>query len=131
MDHAGSPPLYAGDHLPVRRRAGYYHHGIYCGDGMVVQFGGRVKDKLHARIQEVPLSTFAQGGKVERVDHGQLTWPVAGWSLPPALPPERIVARAQCLASLGIEGAYNLFGNNCETVALWCVAGFGEPCFQG
>ncbi|MGP8161593.1 MAG: lecithin retinol acyltransferase family protein [Candidatus Dormibacteria bacterium] len=30
-----------GDHLRVRR-LGYFHHGIYVGDGRVVQVGGRI-----------------------------------------------------------------------------------------
>ena len=119
-------PLRPGDHLRVRRPAGYYHHGIYTGEGTVVQFGGRVLDKRSAKIEEVPLSCFTGGGIPQKVDHSQLKWPVAGWKLPPALPPDRIIARARCLATLNIAGAYNLFGNNCETVALWCVCGFGE-----
>ncbi len=119
-------PFQPGDHLRVRRRAGYHHHGIYTGDGTVVQFGGRVLDKPHAKIEEVPFSCFERDGKAEKVDHSQLRWPVADWKLPPALPSERIVARARCLARQRVEGAYNLFGNNCETVALWCVSGFGE-----
>jgi hypothetical protein len=36
------------------------------------------------------------------------------------------VARARCLANTQSEGAYNLAGRNCETVALWCVSGLGE-----
>lgn len=119
-------PLQPGDHLRVRRPVGYYHHGIYTGERTVVQFGGRVLDKRHAKIDEVPLSCFADGGTPQRVDHSQLNWLLAGWKLPPALPPDITVARARCLAASNIEGAYNLFGNNCETVALWCVCGFGE-----
>ena len=126
MNRTWEVPFQPGDHLRVRRHAGYYHHGIYAGEGTVVQFGGRVVDKPDAKIEEVPLSSFERDGTAERVDHSQLRWPVAGWKLPPALPPERIVARARCLARQGVQGAYNLFGNNCETVALWCVAGFGE-----
>ena len=30
--------LNAGDHLRVKRRLGYYHHGIYAGDDRVVLF---------------------------------------------------------------------------------------------
>jgi hypothetical protein len=38
----------------------------------VVQFGGRVADKAHAKIEEVPRSSFERDGKAERVDHSQL-----------------------------------------------------------
>src|SRR6266436_7511930 len=44
-----------GDHLRVWRRL-YFHHGIFTGDDIVVQFGGRVLDKPHARISAVPLA---------------------------------------------------------------------------
>lgn len=104
-------------------RGFYWHHGIYVGDGSVVQFGGRIADKPHARIDEVPLSEFERGGRAIVVDHSDLRWPIARWKLPDPYPPERIVARARCLAAHGI-GVYNLVGRNCET--LWCVCGMGE-----
>jgi Lecithin retinol acyltransferase len=47
--------LNAGDHLRVKRRLGYYHHGIYAGDDRVVQFGGGIKP--NARIEEVDLAS--------------------------------------------------------------------------
>jgi Lecithin retinol acyltransferase len=113
-----------GDHLRVCRGL-YYDHGLYVGDKGVLQFGGRVADKPHARVDDVPLSCFVRRGKAEVVDQRKLTW-VGLWKLPPALPPERIVARARCLAQVQPEGVYNLIGRNCETVALWCVCGMGE-----
>lgn len=119
-----------GDHLRVRRSVyhtgiSYYHHGIYVGDDCVVQFGGVIFDKPHARIEEVPLWCFLRGGRAEIVDQSKLTW-IRLWKLPPPLPRDRIVARARCLAVQGSEGTYNLVGRNCETVALWCVCGMGE-----
>jgi HRAS-like suppressor 3 len=69
-----------GDHLKVRR-PGYWHHGIYVGDGRVVQFGGSVFDKPHARIAEVPFVEFERRGRAERVDHDRLTW-LGLWKLP-------------------------------------------------
>jgi hypothetical protein len=113
-----------GDHLRVGRGL-YGHHGVYVGDGHVVQFGGWIGDKRHTRVEEVPLSGFLRGGRAEVVDHSNLTW-LGLWKLPPPLPPDRIVARARCLARERSEGAYNLVGRNCETVALWCVCGMGE-----
>jgi hypothetical protein len=127
-----------GAHLKVFRRGLYWHHGIYVGDDRVVQFGAggaprrprglvsALADKHHAKIEEVSLHDFDPDGEAVVVDQSELRWPVAGWKLPPPLPPERIVARARCLAGLSVAGAYNLLGNNCETVALWCVSGFGE-----
>jgi len=95
------------------------------GDERVVQFGGGIWDKSRARIEEVPLDCFLRDGTAEVVDQSKLTW-VGLWRLLPALPPERIVARARCLASMPSERIYNLIGRNCETVALWCVCGMGE-----
>ena len=55
-----------GDHLRVWR--GYFwHHGTYVGDDRVVQFGGGIFDKRHACVEEVTLSDFLQGGRVEVV----------------------------------------------------------------
>jgi hypothetical protein len=113
-----------GDHLQVWRRF-YYHHGVYLGDDRVVQFGGRVSDKPHARIDEVELAAFEQSGIAQVVEHGRHSWPGI-WDLPPADPPERIVDRARWLVDHHPDGAYNVFGRNCESIANWCVAGYGE-----
>src|SRR5207247_1774306 len=107
-----NPKFSPGDHLRVRRGL-YYHHGIYVGNNQVVQFGGRIGDKAHAKIAVVPFACFLRGDRAEVVDQSKLTW-LGLWKLPPALPPERIVARARCLAERQSEGAYNLVGRNCE-----------------
>lgn len=92
----------------------------------MVQFGGGIFDKAHSRVEEVSLRHFERGhAPVQVVDHSNLTW-IGLWKLPPPLPPERIVARARCLAERSVDAAYNLVGRNCETVALWCVCGMGE-----
>jgi hypothetical protein len=112
----------AGDHLKVSRGL-YAHHAIYVGEDRVVQFGGRILDKPEARIQEVLLREFQRSGEVSVVDHSRrlkMFWLIP---VPPVLPPERIVARAKCLASHNEAGAYNVLGRNCETIALWCVCG--------
>ena len=116
-----------GDHLRLRR-FGYFHHGIYIGDGMVVQFGGSAWEKPRAKIDEVPISSFEKRGHAEVVDHSRLIWlPFGlGWHAPERYEPERIVARARCLARTQPAGVYNLFGRNCETVANWCAYGMGE-----
>jgi hypothetical protein len=92
----------------------------------VVQFGGRILDKPEARIQEVPFSEFQRGGKVGVVDHSRRSWMFGVIPTSPTLPPERIVARARCLAIQNEAGAYNVLGRNCETIALWCVCGAVE-----
>jgi hypothetical protein len=116
--------LQPGDHLRVWRGVDY-HHGIYVGDNRVVQFGGSIFDKPHAKIAEVSLGEFQRCGRAQVVDHSGLMW-LRLWPLPPAYAPERIVARARCLARTQPAGVYNLVGRNCETVALWCVCGMGE-----
>jgi Lecithin retinol acyltransferase len=121
VDFAAFKPA---DHLRVRRRL-YYYHGIYVGDGRVVQFGGGAGNKRHNRIEEVQFATFASGGRVELVDQARLTW-IGLWRLPPPFPPDQIVARARCLVAHDADAAYNLIGRNCETVALWCACGMGE-----
>ena len=114
-----------GDHLKVSR-ALYAHHGIYVGEGRVVQFGGRILDKPQARIQEVPFPEFQRRGKVSVVDHSRRMRMFGLIPVPPVLPPEKIVARARCLASQNEAGVYNVLGRNCETIALWCVCGAVE-----
>jgi hypothetical protein len=74
-------PFAAGDRLRVWRGL-YYHHGIGVGEDRLVQFGGSIFDKPHARIEEVPLSCFLRGGRAEVVDQSKLTW-VGRWKLPP------------------------------------------------
>jgi len=49
-----------GDHLQVRRKLGYNHHGIYINDDRVIQFGGGIFDKPHAAIEAVPLKTSSR-----------------------------------------------------------------------
>ena len=64
-----------------------------------MQFGGSAFDKLHARIEEVDLSTFERTGRTTVVDHSGLTR-LGLWELPPPFPPDRIVARARWLCSV-------------------------------
>jgi hypothetical protein len=113
-----------GDHLRVWRGL-YFHHGIYTGDNIVVQFGGRVLDKRHARISEVPIAEFERCGRGRLVEHGVHKWPGI-YDLPPADSVERIVARAPGLVKHSPPGTYSIFGRNCESIANWCVCGYGE-----
>ncbi len=106
-----------GDHLRVRRRIGYWHHGIYESDDRVIQFGGRISDKQRANIQQVSLEIFESGGMAQVVRHPQLFGP---WGGGPDSP-EVIVARAEWLLANHPDSQYNVAGWNCEHVANFCV----------
>lgn len=95
--------LIPGCHLAARRTL-YCHHGIYAGEGKVI---------AHLRdfgITECSFEEFAAGDEVFVIDHGSdqiYTYPQA-------------LERARSM--LGV-GGYNLFSNNCEHFATWCLTG--------
>ncbi len=99
-----------GDELRVDRGFFYHHDACYIGNGAVVQFGGRIKDKRHALIHEASLTDFAKGGRVKVVEHDELDRAAA-------------VERALWLLHNPPPTTYNLFGYNCEHVAHWCATG--------
>ena len=74
-----------GDHLHVRRRGLYHHHGIYISDDHVIQFGSGITllDKTHTSVGAVSLDEFEQGGTAQRVRHGYESWLGTGYH-PPA-----------------------------------------------
>ncbi len=94
--------LYLGDHLKVAR-IGYTHHGIYCGQGIVIA-------KTQEGVKEYTLDEFADGALIKTV------------SIKGDLPFSRgeIVNRAR--SRLG-EQHYNLLTDNCEHFANWCTTG--------
>jgi hypothetical protein len=94
-----------GAHIYVERDL-YSHHGIDCGDGTVIDFAGRGGGKDTACIRRVGLAEFAQGALVQTRSYGS------------CYSPEVIVARA--VSIIGQSG-YDLFSNNCEHFATWCV----------
>ena len=96
-----------GDILRVGR-IGFYHYGIDAGRGRVIHYNGRPYDKRNACIKEVTLKVFLKGGVKEVVK-------VATESSV-----EDILARAG--ACIG-EKRYNLFFNNCEHFAKYCMTG--------
>ncbi len=49
-----NPLLKLGDHL-IARRVGYTHHGLYLGDGNVLEY------LMNEGVTIVPLSSFANG----------------------------------------------------------------------
>ncbi|MCC5787056.1 MAG: lecithin retinol acyltransferase family protein [Phycisphaerales bacterium] len=92
-----------GDHIKVARR-GYTHHGIDMGDGTVVEY-----DKFSGTIRRVDMAAFVgDAPEVRVVEHDD------------GFPPEKIADRA--MLRMG-ESAYQLFSNNCEQFAYWCVTG--------
>ena len=96
-----------GDHICVRRFI-YWHHGIDCGDGMVIHYAGSPLQRKHAKIEHAPLEKFTKGAKVRLVRYT------------PAPPPDEVMERAE--RRLG-ENRYKLIFNNCEHFARWCMTG--------
>lgn len=96
-----------GAHIYVER-ALITHHGIDCGDWTVIDFAGRDGGKDTACIRRVSLAEFARGAPVKTRTYGS------------CYSPEVVVARA---ASMIGRSGYDLFSNNCEHFATWCVTG--------
>jgi hypothetical protein len=96
-----------GAHIYVERDL-YSHHGIDCGDGTVIDFAGQGGGKDTACIRRVTLAEFAQGAPVQTRSYGS------------CYSPEVIVARATSMVG---RSGYDLFSNNCEHFATWCVTG--------
>ena len=94
-----------GDHIRVRRW-GYSHHGVGVDDGMVVHFTGTPGSMRGAAIRREPIETFAAGGRVEVIEYAE------------RFEADEAVCRAE--SRLG-ESGYNLYGNNCEHFARWCL----------
>lgn len=101
--------LYPGDELRVDRGA-YHHHALYVGDGVVVQFGGRIKDKRHASIHYASVTDFRKGARVKVVEHDEMDRAA-------------VVSRAQWLVENPPPTTYHVLGYNCEHVARWCATG--------
>jgi Lecithin retinol acyltransferase len=126
----GTNGFMPGMHIRVRRRLGYFHHGIYVGDDEVIQFGGRIMDKPTATVGAVSLVAFESGGRAEAVEHDRehalmrtLILPTPPW-LPAAEAPEKIICRARWLAANHPPGRYHLVGYNCEHAANFCATGW-------
>jgi Lecithin retinol acyltransferase len=119
-----------GDHLQVRRRPGYYHHGIYVSEDRVIQFGSGVTltHKDSSSVDAVSLAQFEDGGTVGVVQKGKDSW-FTGHH-PAADEPWRIVARAEFLLKLQPKLPYNLIGHNCEIIANMCASGGWTESYQ-
>ena len=106
LSPAREPPL--GAHLVTPRR-GFAHHGIYVGQGRVVQYGGLCAGLRRGPVEEVILSRFSQGRPVYvRLEDSR------------RFDQDEVVHRAG--SRLG-ENRYKLLTNNCEHFCEWCVHG--------
>jgi hypothetical protein len=98
-----------GDHIYVRRSAGYTHHGIDCGDENVIHFTGEPgMEKIHACIARTPLERFLDGGELHIRPYGKRD--------------DADVTLQRAESRLGDTG-YHLVTNNCEHFATWCCTG--------
>lgn len=95
-----------GDHVYVRRRRHYSHHGIDCGDGTVIHYAG--ERGTVRRVERSAWESFADGSRVHIRRYRE------------RLPVEEIVDNAE--SRLG-DGGYHLVTNNCEHFATWCSTG--------
>ena len=98
------------------RRSGYYHHGIYIGNGEIVHFDGSPNepDAAAVRVRRTGMEEFLRGGLPELRIYGR-----AERKLLRA--PDEIAAAA--LSAVG-RGGYDYRTNNCEHFSNECA--FGE-----
>lgn len=106
---------YPGAHIRVQVDK-IYHHGIYIGDNMVVQFG--MPFNIHQNPEDVkviksPIEDFLNGGFLEVRVYDKKEKKLKHKD-------KEIVKTA--LSCLG-NGGYNLLHNNCEHFANYCVLG--------
>lgn len=97
-----------GDHIRVKRRIGYYHHGIDIGKNRIIHFTGEPGKKKNASIEETSLEEFLNGGKIKIVKYSD------------CFSPKKTVAIAKKRLS---ESGYNVAWNNCEHFARDCKTG--------
>jgi hypothetical protein len=90
----------------------YQHYGVYIGNGKVIHFApieGQEISFKNGIIHETTLEKFLDG-RALRIDA----------NIKKEFSDDEIVQRAR--SKLGEKG-YNLFTNNCEHFARWCVTG--------
>ena len=101
--------LIRGDHIYVRRGGLLYsHHGIYDGEGTVINFKGEDKEKRDPAVIITDMDKFLDGGKLRRRKYKE--------RLPYS---ESLrIARGNLL-----KKGYSLRVNNCEHFATYCATG--------
>ena len=103
-----------GDHVFVRRVV-YSHHGIYCGDDLVVAYYGGLSSSSESisgafrGVTKTTLAAFALGFPLHIREYSE--------NVIREFPPDLVVQRA--LKRVG-ENEYSLGVNNCEHFATWC-----------
>lgn len=95
-----------GSHI-VSPRTGYYHHGIYVGDGNVVHYLGLCDDISNGPVSESTLAEFCSGNGYSIKKHTNAKFDNT-----------EIVRRAR--SRIG-EDLYCVFSNNCEHFCEWCI----------
>lgn len=96
-----------GDHIYVDRGV-YTHHGIDMGDGWAIHFASADGTKIGALIRWVTIEDFAAKSDVKVQSYGVRF--------------DAQQASERAWSMLGQSG-YDLFANNCEHFATWCVTG--------
>lgn len=100
------------------RRSGYYHHGIYIGNGEIVHFDGSPADQgtdaAAVRVRRTGMEEFLRGGLPELRIYGRAERKMLR-------APDEIAAAA--LSAVG-RGGYDYRTNNCEHFSNECA--FGE-----
>ncbi len=108
MSEPSWEPLPLGAHLTTPR-LGYWHHGIYAGDGHGIHHAG-FKQLLHrGPVEEISLAEFLNGHEL------RVRAPAE-----PQFAPIVVVARARSRVG---EDSYRVWSNNCEHFATWCSTG--------
>lgn len=97
-----------GDHIWVIRPLKYTHHGIDCGDGIVIHFTGEPGKKNEAAISRTPMAEFALDSIVHLREYSQKD------------DGDTVIERAESKLD---SKEYNLVTNNCEHFATWCCTG--------
>jgi hypothetical protein len=96
-----------GDHIRVKRRIVYYHHGIDIGNDRVIHFTGEPGKKKDASIQETSIEEFLSGRKNEIVQYSE------------CFSPQETVGIAKGIAKKFLrKSKYNLVWNNCVLLVI-------------
>ena len=92
----------------------FYHHGIYVGGAMVIQYND------DSKVHRVSLIEFKDGQRLLRVRYTKSPTP---------LKPEEVVKKAEDAYKCPTHfGPYSKANNNCEHFATYCK--FGTKCSQ-
>ena len=101
--------LIRGDHIYVRRNGLIYsHHGIYAGEGAVINYKGADKEKRDPAVIITDIDNFLNGGKLRRRNYKE------------RLPYSESLRIAREHLS---KKSYSLRMNNCEHFATYCATG--------